>query len=197
MFTLDNHMIFIQINQTYLKALHNACSEVFYKPNMYDNKPYIGILVNNNNRKYVIPLSSAKEKHKSWKNVSSDRYLIYEFVQQSAMRKNDIWVPNLHGDAKHILSAIDLKKMIPVADGTYSLVNINKEPNDTAAEKSYKDLLTKEYKFCNSIIQDIIIKASKIYDKQMKTSKVTKFCCDFKALESVADSWGKSQPDEI
>ncbi len=191
MFTLDNHMIFIQINQTYLEALHNACSEVFYKPNIYDNKPYIGILVNNNNRKYVIPLSSAKEKHKSWKNVSSDRYLIYEFVQQSAMRKNDIWVLNLHGDVKHILSAIDLKKMIPVADGTYSLVNINKEPSDTAAEKSYKDLLTKEYKFCNSIIQDIIKKASKIYNKQMETSKIAKFCCDFKALESVADNWGK------
>ena len=184
-------MIFIQINQTYLEALHNACSEVFYKPNIYDNKPYIGILVNNNNRKYVIPLSSAKEKHKSWKNVSSDRYLIYEFVQQSAMRKNDIWVLNLHGDVKHILSAIDLKKMIPVADGTYSLVNINKEPSDTAAEKSYKDLLTKEYKFCNSIIQDIIKKASKIYNKQMETSKIAKFCCDFKALESVADNWGK------
>ena len=191
MFTLDNHMIFIQINQTYLEALHNACSEVFYKPNIYDNKPYIGILVNNNNRKYVIPLSSAKEKHKSWKNVSSDRYLIYEFVQQSAMRKNDIWVLNLHGDVKHILSAIDLKKMIPVADVTYSLVNINKEPSDTAAEKSYKDLLTKEYKFCNSIIQDIIKKASKIYNKQMETSKIAKFCCDFKALESVADNWGK------
>lgn len=36
-------------------------------PNGYDNKPYIGILVNKNDRKYVIPLSSAKDKHKTWK----------------------------------------------------------------------------------------------------------------------------------
>ena len=32
-----------------------------------------------------------------------------------------------------------------------------------------------------------IEKANKLYDKQMRTGKVAKFCCDFKALEEVAD----------
>lgn len=62
MFTLEGKVTFINIDQNYLKKLHDVCPEVYYKPSGYENKPYIGILINNNDRKYVIPLSSAKEK---------------------------------------------------------------------------------------------------------------------------------------
>ena len=122
MFILEGKLKFINIEQSYLKKLHDACSEVYYKPSGYENKPYIGILINKNDRKYVIPLSSAKEKHKTWKNV-----------------------------------------------------------------KKYKDLLNKEYSFCLKVIDEVIGRANKLYDKQMATGKVVKFCCDFKALEEVAD----------
>ncbi len=122
MFILEGKLTFINIEQSYLKKLHDACSEVYYKPSGYENKPYIGILINKNDRKYVIPLSSAKEKHKTWKNV-----------------------------------------------------------------KKYKDLLNKEYSFCLKVIDEVIGRANKLYDKQMATGKVVKFCCDFKALEEVAD----------
>ena len=122
MFILEGKLTFINIEQSYLKKLHDACSEVYYKPSGYENKPYIGILINKNDRKYVIPLSSAKEKHKTWKNV-----------------------------------------------------------------KKYKDLLNKEYSFCLKVIDEVIGRANKLYDKQMATGKVVKFCCDFKALEEVAE----------
>lgn len=122
MFILEGKLTFINIEQSYLKKLHDACSEVYYKPSGYENKPYIGILINKNDRKYVIPLSSAKEKHKTWKNV-----------------------------------------------------------------KKYKDLLNKEYSFCLKVIDEVIGRANKLYDKQMATGKVVKFCCDFKVLEEVAD----------
>lgn len=122
MFILEGKLTFINIEQSYLQKLHDACSEVYYKPSGYENKPYIGILINKNDRKYVIPLSSAKEKHKTWKNV-----------------------------------------------------------------KKYKDLLNKEYSFCLKVIDEVIGRANKLYDKQMATGKVVKFCCDFKALEEVAD----------
>lgn len=122
MFILEGKLTFINIEQSYLKKLHDACSEVYYKPSGYENKPYIGILINKNDRKYVIPLSSAKEKHKTWKNV-----------------------------------------------------------------KKYKELLNKEYSFCLKVIDEVIGRANKLYDKQMATGKVVKFCCDFKALEEVAD----------
>ena len=122
MFILEGKLTFINIEQSYLKKLHDACSEVYYKPSGYENKPYIGILINKNDRKYVIPLSSAKEKHKTWKNV-----------------------------------------------------------------KKYKDLLNKEYSFCLKVIDEVIGRANKLYDKQMATGKVVKFCCNFKTLEEVAD----------
>ena len=38
------------------------------------------------------------------------------------------------------------------------------------------------------IIDEVIVKANKLYDKQMATGKVIKFCCDFKVLEEVADN---------
>ena len=181
MFTLDKKLIFINIDQDYLRKLHSVCSEVYYKPNGYDNKPYIGILVNKNDRKYVIPLSSAKDKHKTWKNVKK--------AEKSKMRREDIWISIEDDDknVKHILSVMDIKKMIPIVDGVYQTVNINVDKNDSANTKKYKDLLNKEYRFCLKIITDVLEKANKLYDKQMRTGKVAKFCCDFKALEEVAD----------
>lgn len=187
MFTLDRKLTFINIDQSYLKKLHDACSEVYYKPNGYENKPYIGILINKNDRKYVIPLSSAKEKHKTWKNVDKECYLVYEIAKKSSMKKRDIWVAAEGDDVKHILSVMDIKKMIPIVDGVYRRININPEDADTDDIKKYKDLLNKEYSFCLKIIDEVIGKANKLYDKQMATGKVVKFCCDYKILEEAAD----------
>ena len=99
------------------------------------------------------------------------------------MRNKDIFVENMDGSAKHILSVIDLKKMIPIKDGLYSEVNLNPSDIDTNEDKKYKVLLNIEYSFCIKIMSLIMQKASKIYEKQMKTGKVIKFCCDFKLLE--------------
>lgn len=187
MFTLEGNLQFVNIDQSYLKKLYNVCSEVYYKEKGYDNKPYIGILINKNGRKYVVPLSSAKEKHKTWKNVDKECYLIYEMAKKSGMGKDDIWVEVDKENVKHILSVLDIKKMIPIVDGVYCRVNINPEDSDTEEVKKYKDLLNKEYIFCLKIIDDVIEKANKLYDKQMATGKIVKFCCDFKALESVAE----------
>ena len=76
---------------------------------------------------------------------------------------------------------------IPIVDGVYSRVNINPDDRDTDDVKKYKDLLNKEYSFCLKVINEVIGKANKLYDKQMKNGKVVKLCCDFKALEEVAD----------
>lgn len=67
MFSLKKNLKFITIDQNYLKTLQDSCREVYYKPTGYEKKPYIGILINEDNNQYVIPLSSAKEKHKNWK----------------------------------------------------------------------------------------------------------------------------------
>lgn len=79
----------------------------------------------------------------------------------------------------------DIKKMIPVKEGTYSIVNLNKSPFDTLREEKYKDLLNKEYSFCLKNIDSIIVKASKLYGHQMATGKVKKFCCDFSLIKEI------------
>lgn len=193
MFKLDGNMTFINIDQSYLEKLHDVCSEVYYKQNGYDNKPYIGILINNKYKKYVIPLTSAKEKHKFWKNVDKDCYLIHETADRHDMGQKDIWVA-LDGDnVKHILAVVDVKKMIPIVDGVYNRVNINPEETDSADILKYKDLLNKEFSFCLKMINSVITKANKIYDKQMKTGKVIKFGCDYKLLEDVSDAYENNE----
>ena len=127
MFTLDGKLTFITIDQNYLKKLHSACSEVYYKANGYESKH-----------------ETAKKYH---------------------MGKDDIWVAEDKDNVKHILSVMDIKKMIPIIDGVYSRVNINPDKSDT---------------------DEVIGRANKLYDKQMETGKVVKFCCDFKALEKAA-----------
>jgi len=183
MFSLQKNLKFITINQDYLKYLHSFCDEVYYKPVGYETKPYIGILIQENAFEYVIPLSSAKDKHKSWKNVDLDRFLIFETCEKVEQGAKDIYVQNGDGSFKHILSVIDLKKMIPIKSGLYAQVNLNQSEKDSNADKKYKVLLHIEYTFCVKIIDSIIQKASKLYDKQMKTKKIIPFCCDFKLLE--------------
>jgi protein AbiQ len=189
MFKLKDKLKFINISQDYLKYLHDHCSEVYYKQFNYDNKPYLGILINNENNQYVIPLSSAKEKHNLWKNTDTNRFLVYENCDKSSLSKNAIYKENPDGSIKHILSAIDLKKMIPVKEGIYSIVDLVAKQNDTTEERNYKNLLNKEFSFCLKILPSIIQKANKLYNKQIETGKIIKFCCDFKLIEEKCDQY--------
>ena len=61
MFTLEGKLTFINIDQDYLKKLHDACSEVYYKPKGYENKPYIGILINRNEKNMLFPYLLPKQ----------------------------------------------------------------------------------------------------------------------------------------
>lgn len=92
MFKLDKIELF-NVNMDYLKALNTIDSEVYYINSIvYENKTYVGVLVNNDGLDYIIPLTSAKNKHKNWKNVSRESYLIFEFINNSDLGDNDIYV---------------------------------------------------------------------------------------------------------
>lgn len=54
---------FVYIDVDYMEYLNQIDSEIFFNksnPN-YKLKPHLGILLNNDGKKYVIPLTSAKE----------------------------------------------------------------------------------------------------------------------------------------
>ena len=80
---------FYEIDIDYLKYLNEHDSEVYYNLKYKkDLKPFIGIILLVNEFEYFIPLSSAKEKHKKWKNISNEHILIYEIIDNE---KNKIY----------------------------------------------------------------------------------------------------------
>ena len=81
------------------------------------------------------------------------------------------------------ISEFLFRKIIPIKQGLHTEVDLNPAANDTRADIKYKVLLNIEYTFCLKIMNTIIQKASKLYEKQMTTGKVVKVCCDFKLLE--------------
>ena len=72
---------FVFISTDYLEKLHSVDSEVFYSPDAeYSKKPHLGILTTCNGRNYVIPLTSAKPKHATWRDITATNYRIYEDI---------------------------------------------------------------------------------------------------------------------
>ena len=58
-------------------------------------------------RKYVLPITSAKEKHKTWKDTYSDRFLIFAIEPRESMSDRSIFVKtDKEGYVKHILFRI-------------------------------------------------------------------------------------------
>ena len=94
-----------------------------------------------------------------------------------------------HNYKKRILSVIEIKKMIPVVDGVYSLADLSINSGLSKDERNWRTLTYKEYLFCKDVKDGILQRAKKIYEKQMRTGKVLKFHCDYKKLESVACSY--------
>lgn len=179
----------ITIDQDYVKCLHDACSEVFYQPQDYENKPYLGILINQNERKYAIPFTSAKQKHLSLKNYVNGNVLVSEIITINDVKSTMVVSENADGTYMHLLAVLCLSKMIPVRDDIFSVVDINYDINDTPDIKNYKVLLNKEFSFCVSNKDKICKEAAKIYDRQLKTNKVYFKYVDFKKLEATCDTY--------
>ena len=198
---------FIYISLDYLKAMYAVDSEIFFVNNPeYENKPHLGILINEIGRKYVIPLTSAKTKHAKWNDVTATMYRIYEIInmQTATFGKDDIIVDIKNRELlreknipeteyykykQRILSVLDIKKMFPIKEGAYRIAELDLVDGLDLEESQRRALMRKEYEFCVNIKEDIKRKASKIYNKQMKSGKVLKFHCNYKALEQAADAY--------
>lgn len=92
---------------------------------------------------------------------------------------------------KRILSVLEIKKMFPVVDGVYYLADLSTQATDIEEEQR-RNLMIKEYFFCKKYDEQIESKAKKIYEKQIETGIVAQYHCNFKLLESVADTYCKS-----
>jgi len=120
---------FVFIDTEYLKYLRDFDSEIFFSSNTdYSKKPHLGILTNCHDRKYVIPLTSAKEKHILWRDVTATNYRIYEEIDIRSAKTdpydiivdesdfNKLRQKNIPEDEfiyhkKRILSVLEIKQM--------------------------------------------------------------------------------------
>lgn len=194
------------IDIDYLKAMNEADSEIFYDENNkeYKFKTHLGMLINQEDREYVIPLTSAKEKHKKWADVSGEWYRIYEIIDitTTPVRKNDIIVDIKNQDLlknipletrknykQRILSVLDIRKMFPVKKGVYTKIKFEISSRASIADNQRMALMLKEYNFICNIKEKIEEKAEKIYVKQQKKNKILKYHCNYKKLEQASDEY--------
>ena len=201
---------FVYIDVDYMEYLNQIDSEIFFNksnPN-YKLKPHLGILLNNDGKKYVIPLTSAKEKHKKWDDVTASWYRIYEVIDitKASVNKGDIIVKIKNQNIlkkmdegkrvnarQRILSVLDMRKMFPVDERVYREVKFNISNDNEKSDNQRTFLMIKEYNFLKNLSEDIEKKATKIYEKQIKKNKVLLYHCDYRKLEKALVEYKKEE----
>ena len=180
---------FVYIDISYLKKLNEIEPEIFFdeENENYKEKPHLGILINNENRKYVIPLTSAKIKHKDWDDVTASWYRIYEIIDitKTPIKEKDVIVDIKNRNIlnkiateeqanykQRILSVLDIRKMFPVKSGLYKEIEFKINSLSKQKDNQKMTLMMKEYMFLMNLSDQIEKKATKIYEKQI--SHVTK-----------------------
>lgn len=199
---------FVYIDIDYMEYLSEIDSEIFFnkEDKNYRLKPHLGILLNNADMKYVIPLTSAKEKHKGWADVTANWYRVYEVIdiKKDPVDKEDVIVEIKNQDIlkkmdprdqvnarQRILSVLDMRKMFPVDATVYQEVKFNISSSGTRSDNQRTFLMIKEYNFLKEIANDIAKKTTKIYEKQIRKNKVLPYHCDYKRLEKALMDYKK------
>lgn len=184
---------FYTIDAGYLEFLNRKDSEVYYNSSYRNTlKPFIGIIIDMAECKYFIPLTSAKEKHKKWKNSCDEHFLIYEVIDKSINISGDVYKEYSKDKKMHVMSVLDIKKMIPVPNDAYERIVF-----DELGDERYQDLFEKEYAFCLTIKNKILTRAEKIYKHQKETQIVRRTYCDFSCCENAMREGLQSRTNEV
>ena len=105
-------------------------------------------------------------------------------IDDSITIDGDIYRYYSDKEKMHILSVLDIKKMVPVPTGYYERIEFNE-----LEDSRYRDLFQKEYAFCLRIKTKILIKVEKIYKKQKQTRIIRRANCNFSQLEKAMLDW--------
>ena len=197
---------FVYIDMKYLEYLHEIEPEIYFdmEKQNYRLKPHLGILLNNEGIEYVIPLTSGKDKHSTWDDVTANWYRIYEVIDitKDTVKNDDVIVRIKNQEIlnkidkdeqknyrQRILAVLDIRKMFPVDKRVYQKVkfDINSRLSKTDNQRMF--LMIKEYNFLVRIANEIEKKATKIYDKQITKNKVLKYHCNYRKLEKALDEY--------
>ena len=169
------------VDMKYIRNLSNADDNILSVSPQAGKafRPFLGIVVLINGKKYCIPLSSPKDKY----HVKSKPDFI-KVVNERVKDKNG--VPKL-------LGVLNINNMIPVEETVISRINLRTDKFDNSESKKRKALLIDEITWCRDNADLILRKTQRIYDLVTETPdknpRLVKRCCDFKKLEDVLDRY--------
>jgi protein AbiQ len=133
-----------------------------------EHRPFVGILIICDAKKYYIPLSSPKPKHNKMKNDKDFTKIIV----------ND-----------KLIGVLNFNCMIPVDDSVLTPLDLKVRQTDTLADRRYKKMCTEQLSWCRSNHEAIETKANKLYKTVTETPEkhrnLVHRCCDFKKLEAI------------
>ena len=136
------------------------------------SRPFVGVIVINEDRKYCVPLSSPKPKHESMRN-GRDFTKVYD-------------------PKGKLIAVLNFNNMIPVNREVVDEVDLVFRKQDDASMRAYKMLMRNQIDWCNTHADEIIRKANKLY--RIITMDADKYrglarrCCNFVRLEAVLDA---------
>lgn len=169
------NLYLIRVNEKYVEYLKQFDVKVQDNLNEKKNKPYLGVLLERENKKYFVPLSSPKRKHQKFIELENKNKLPI-----------DIFLIKETEDNK-LIGVLNLNNMIPVTDEVIEYFNIKED-------KDYS-LLKKEYIYCIKNQNELIKRANKIYDLVTKHNKLSliKRSCGFKLLEEKCEEFSRHE----
>jgi protein AbiQ len=136
-----------------------------------ENRPFVGIVVICDNKKYCVPLTSPKPKHMSM--------------------KNDKDFSRMFDKGNKLIGCLNFNNMIPVDDSVLLPIDMEVHKSDSIGEQAYKALLNDQLDWCNDNLEAITSKACKLYkivtETPDKMKNLTRRCCNFKKLEQVLE----------
>ena len=174
------------LDVNYVAALAKADNKVMSVSPQQNkaNRPFVGVVIVCQDKKYCIPLTSPKPKHQKMNNQRDFLKII---------------------DKKgKLIGALNFNDMIPVDDRLIKMVNINPSASDSKAESDYKSLMRTQLYWCNSNRESIAKQANVLYNLVTRypddNSKLVSRCCDFKKLEAALEKYlidqGLEQPKQ-
>lgn len=176
----DDYIQLYSVSDEYISYIRNKF------PRVYSNKEdarvhtrkYLGAVIEIENYKYYIPLSSPKDKHD---------YVIVDGKRE--IRKDSLIVKRIVSgtdDKKELKGTLQIGTMIPVPDDAIELYDVDNEK-----DKAYKDLVTEEIIYIRKHEKQIIKSARVLYSKRKagEENRVVQSCLDFLALEVECDKW--------
>jgi len=164
-------LVIVTIDQSYTDFLRQFDHRVSKNHDKDYIRPYIGVLLEVNHRKYFAPLTSSGKGKKLHENPKRESITFFPI-----------------NECRY--GGVNLNNMIPVVDGVYHEIDIDNIP-----EWNRRKMLQEQLRFLRTNEFTIVMKARKIHRLRVSGSLFENYAsvtCDFKLLEEKAEIYKNS-----